>query len=61
MSDQLRQSKHGRATNHGTCRSCQQPILWVRTFKNDKPMPVDPETDESHYSTCPQAANWRRR
>lgn len=29
----------------GKCRSCRQPVLWVKTV-NDKPAPLDPEPHE---------------
>lgn len=49
----------------GQCRSCDGFVIWVRTpsFKN---MPVDPRPDAktglyvSHFSTCPEAGDWRR-
>lgn len=54
------------------CRSCRAPIVWMKTVAG-KNMPVDPEgideDDElfdprkhtSHFSTCPQADDHRRR
>lgn len=56
----LPDSKHGRATNRGQCRSCKEPVLWVRTFKNDKPLLVDPGTDKAHFADCPDADRWRK-
>jgi hypothetical protein len=54
-----------------TCRSCGAAIIWIVT-ENGKRMPLDERvltiiTDagkavkgrQSHFSTCPQAANWR--
>lgn len=54
------------------CKSCGQPVVWFRT-KNGKRMPVDARTTRptdaehqldlkrhiSHFSTCPQANDWR--
>lgn len=31
------------AKKPSTCRSCGQPIIWARSKKTDKPMPVDPD------------------
>lgn len=43
----------------GRCRSCDALIVWTRT-PNGKRMPVDPD-GASHFATCPQAGQWRRR
>jgi len=56
----------------GECRSCQAPIYWLKTNAG-KRMPVDRQAKtvvtkdgetvtghESHFSTCPQAGQWRR-
>lgn len=54
-------SKLGTATNRGECRSCRAPVVWIRTFKNDKPMPVNADDpDTSHFATCEQAPAWRK-
>jgi hypothetical protein len=45
--------------NYGNCRSCNNPILWVRTNAG-RAMPVDPVTGESHFATCPHAGKHRR-
>jgi len=54
------------------CGSCQAPIIWLLT-KNLRPMPVnaetvkpeesrfDPERHSSHFATCPNAKQHRRR
>lgn len=54
------------------CKSCRARIIWFKT-DSGKSMPVDadtvePEDDEldldrhvSHFSTCPQAGEWRKR
>jgi hypothetical protein len=34
-------------------------VQWVLT-RNGKRMPIDPETDESHFKTCPQADQHRQ-
>jgi hypothetical protein len=44
-----------------TCRTCGAAVIFVTT-KNGKLMPVnadDPET--SHFATCPQSTQWRKR
>lgn len=41
------------------CRSCGAEVLWVITRKQ-KRMPLD-RTGESHFVTCPQAGEWRKR
>lgn len=46
-----------RRTN-GTCRSCGAPVAWDRNPKTDKPHPYNPD-GTSHFSTCPQAKDWR--
>ena len=55
-----------------TCRSCGARIVWMMT-SNNRRMPVNAETAEhgetiyehgrhvSHFSTCPQANQWRKR
>lgn len=54
------------------CRSCQAPIVWLRTTAG-KTMPVDAESTwpgdleydkerhTSHFSTCPQASKWSKK
>jgi len=54
------------------CRSCRAPIVWLRTNTGHR-MPVNADTaqphDEifvygrhvSHFSTCPQRDDWRKR
>lgn len=53
------------------CRSCHARIIWLPT-NNNKRMPIDADSVEpadtqyelrhvSHFSTCPQANEWRRR
>jgi len=54
----------------GECRSCHAPIIWVRTSKNGKPIPLSAatlRTDEqgqqwalNHFVDCPDAAQHRR-
>jgi hypothetical protein len=53
------------------CRTCGAPIIWLKTA-NGKAMPVNanaveegdtvfiPKRHKSHFSTCPQAAEWRK-
>lgn len=54
------ESQHGRIASWSRCASCKAAIIWVVTRKG-KDMPVDPETDISHFATYPQAAGWRRK
>jgi hypothetical protein len=49
----------------GVCRSCGADIWWVETHTGKK-APVDiPEGDgqatTSHFATCEQATQWRRK
>lgn len=57
-----------RANNHSACRSCKAPVTWVITAAGKK-MPIDghlldsafePGAHVSHWSTCPDAAKFRR-
>lgn len=41
------------------CRSCGAEISWFLT-KAGKTAPLNPD-GTSHFSTCPQAASWRKR
>lgn len=41
------------------CRSCSSPVLWVRTV-HKKWAPLNSD-GTSHFSTCPDAENWRKR
>jgi hypothetical protein len=41
------------------CRSCRELVVWIVTKTNRK-MPVNPDTGESHFATCPQAGEWRK-
>lgn len=42
----------------GRCRSCSRPVLWGK-FKG-KPHPFDLD-GATHFSTCPEAEDWRER
>lgn len=55
----MTESKHGTVVNSDYCRSCRAPVVWVIT-KAGKRMPVNPDTDDSHFATCPQRDNWRK-
>jgi hypothetical protein len=44
--------------NHGTCRSCGEPVAWCLTSRG-KRMPLNPD-GVSHFATCPQATAWRK-
>lgn len=41
------------------CVSCHAPIFWIVT-DGGKRMPVDAESHESHFATCPHAAEHRK-
>lgn len=54
-------SKHGTYSGAGVCRSCKQNgLVWVTTFKNQRPMLVDPAGDEPHFAKCPDGPSWSR-
>jgi hypothetical protein len=40
------------------CRGCGQLIYWIKP--KEKPMPVNPD-GTSHFSNCPNAAEFRRK
>lgn len=55
------------------CEKCPAEIVWVKSAKSGKPMPLNTKVlqvfddqgnahrgRESHYSTCPAAASFRR-
>ena len=54
------------------CRSCQAKIVWFKTKKNDRWMPIDAGTVKasdtkinlayhtSHFATCPNANRHRK-
>lgn len=39
------------------CKSCGYPIYWQRS-NSGKWTPLDWDTMESHFKTCPQASQW---
>lgn len=43
----------------GECRSCKAQIAWAPLPKTGKPHPWNLD-GTSHFSTCPDAARWRR-
>lgn len=55
------------------CESCGAPIVWMKTAKNGKPIPVDPgdnveaggtfhrDHHTTHFETCPNAKAHRAR
>jgi hypothetical protein len=47
---------------HGTgrCRSCGAPIAWAKYSVDGKAAPFNPD-GTSHFATCPQADQWRKR
>lgn len=45
--------------NEGRCRSCGAEVLWCRTPAGKK-APIDRQ-GTSHFATCPQADQWRKR
>lgn len=46
--------------NAGRCRACQAEIAWYRTPAG-KRMPLDEGTLEPHWSTCPNADDFRKK
>jgi hypothetical protein len=56
---------------HGTCRSCQAPIVWFKT-RAGKNIPINADTVKpedlqldlprhiAHFANCPQANQHRR-
>lgn len=51
--------------NQSECRSCGEVILWCVTAKGKK-MPVDVPDEPgapttSHFATCPEAGQWRKK
>lgn len=44
----------------GLCRGCSVKIDWWYTPDN-KRMPVDPDTMKPHWSTCPNAKDFKRK
>ncbi len=53
-------------TGDGQCRSCGSILIWTRT-NTGKAMPVNARPDRtsglfvSHFATCENADDWRRR
>ena len=46
--------------NKDICRSCNQPIGWIVTPKGRR-MPLNMDTLESHFATCPDAKKFRKK
>ena len=46
--------------NAGTCKSCGEDIYWCETV-NGKRMPVNEDMKTSHFATCKQANQWRKK
>lgn len=46
-------------TRASACRSCAAPVLWVDTY-GGKRAPLNAD-GTSHFATCPQADQWRRK
>lgn len=42
------------------CRSCGAEIYWVKTDKG-KSMPINADLKKSHFATCPEHKQWRKR
>ena len=53
-------SPSARAGSTTTCRSCGAVIRFERTTKG-RVMPVDVDTGESHFKSCPDARSWSRK
>lgn len=45
--------------NSSRCRACKAEIAWYRTPKG-KMIPLDEGTLEPHWSTCPNAKDFRK-
>jgi hypothetical protein len=61
----LWQGTQGKANRLGKerqtkCRSCGEPIIWKPYPTTGKMHPFNLD-GTSHFSTCPQAKNWRRK
>ena len=41
------------------CRSCGAGVIWI-VLPTGRRMPVNADTRESHFATCPDAQKWRR-
>lgn len=43
------------------CRGCGAPVFWYEQPGSGarSPIPVDPETREAHWATCPMADQFR--
>ena len=48
---------NGKFGKVGECRSCFSKVVWVR-LESGKTPPFDAD-GASHFSTCPQAADWK--
>lgn len=48
-----------RADDEGVCRSCHAEVLWCFT-PSEKKAPINRD-GTSHFATCPQANDWRKR
>ena len=46
--------------NGGVCRGCRARISWYSTPKG-KSIPLDVHTYEPHWSTCPNADDFRKK
>lgn len=44
----------------GECRSCHAPVTWARHSRTGSRAPFNPD-GISHYATCPQAPDWRKK
>ena len=42
------------------CKKCGKAMIWAKSYKSGKLMPVDAETKESHFSNCPYADEFRK-
>lgn len=42
------------------CRSCGAKVVWIQLPTGSR-MPVNLDSRESHFATCPQADQWRRK
>ena len=53
-----------RWSNTGRCCKCDQPIIWARTVKNNKLIPIERVAGDdyrAHFASCPYAKLFRKK
>jgi len=51
-------------SNTGQCRKCGQPIIWARTVKNKKLIPIEcivGDDYRTHFASCKYASQFRKK